>query len=123
MLFLIVEDDPLISADLEQIIKGMGHEVLGVADSKSAALDLMASRRPDAVFVDINLRDGYTGVEVAELVRARHGIPVVFLTANAEMVPGRTGSGAGVRVLQKPFSEAHIRTAVASIAEGPRAGS
>ncbi len=110
---LIVEDEPLIAADLEMIITDTGHEVVGVADSKASAFRLIAEQHLDGAFVDIGLRDGYTGIEVAEHLSGEKGVPVFFLTGNAELVTG--GPHGAVAILHKPFSEDHIRHALAAL--------
>ncbi len=120
---LIVEDEPLIAADLEMIIESMGHEVAGVADTRETAFALMAAEPVDGAFVDVKLRDGFTGVEIADRLSGVLNVPVFFLTGNAELIPG--GAGA-VAILQKPFAESHIRDALSALMQqlcadpGPR---
>jgi CheY-like chemotaxis protein len=76
---LIVEDEPFIAMDLEAIAAARGHEVVGVAASLDEAFDQSRSFHPDAAFVDINLSDGFTGVDVARQL-VREGVRVGFVT-------------------------------------------
>jgi len=103
---LIVEDEPFIAMDLEAVVSAWGCEVVAVADNKAEALALAASSHCNAVFVDLKLKDGFTGVEIAEALRGNFHLPFAFVTGNAEQLPqDRCGA---VGVVEKPFTEAQI---------------
>jgi DNA-binding NarL/FixJ family response regulator len=53
---MLVEDEPFIALDLETIIAGLGHDVVGVADCLTAALVLAEASKAEAAFIDVNLR-------------------------------------------------------------------
>lgn len=81
---LIVEDDAMIAADLQDIVVSFGYEVLGIADSFESA-------QPFAPFatialVDVNLCDGATGPRIAQYLANDFGVAVVMVTANPEMI-------------------------------------
>lgn len=76
----IVEDEYLIASHLEFIVEELGYESAGIAiDTEQAAR--LIERRPDVVFVDLNLRDGPTGLKIANAF-GEVGTAVVFLTGN-----------------------------------------
>jgi DNA-binding response OmpR family regulator len=103
---LLVEDEPFIALDLEMLAGAAGHEVVGVADTFDSAVELAAANRPDAALVDINLRDGFSGVQVSRALSGGQGVAVGFVTGNAEQVPP---DFAGARaVLEKPFTPAGV---------------
>jgi CheY-like chemotaxis protein len=102
---LIVEDEPFIAMDLEMIAEARGHEVVGVASSMSEAVDRFADSHPEAAFVDINLSDGFTGVDVARRL-ALEGVRVGFVTGNLEQAPEDLAGAAGA--VEKPFSDESI---------------
>jgi DNA-binding NarL/FixJ family response regulator len=54
---LIVEDDPLISIDIEQILNNLNFIVSGTAYTVDDALVQLKNNTPDAVLMDINLDD------------------------------------------------------------------
>jgi hypothetical protein len=81
---LIVEDEALVAHDLELSLKRMGYGVSGVASSTEEALAAVAQQEPDLVLMDIRLRGVRDGVETASLLRERHRLPVVYLTAYAD---------------------------------------
>jgi two-component system, response regulator PdtaR len=105
---LIVEDEIFVALDLERILTDAGYAVRAIAaDSK----DAMAAA-PDCqfAFVDVNLRDGATGPQIASQMARDYGIKVVFVTAN----PAQIGSAEGaVGYIRKPFTEASILAAAA----------
>lgn len=115
---LIVEDEPFIALDIEAVVQALQHTVVGVADTKSAALELARGADCDGALIDIRLRDGFTGPEIGVVFRQELKIPFAFLTGNAEQLPSdRCGA---VAVIQKPFTQAQIADAIASFhSEGP----
>jgi CheY-like chemotaxis protein len=100
---LLVEDEPLIALDLENILERLGHVVVGVAETRDEAVQLAADEGPDAALVDIKLRDGFTGIEVARQLSEDFGLYCAFVTGNPEQV---TASGAVI--VAKPYSVAAI---------------
>lgn len=102
MRLLIVEDEPFIATDLEMIVTGQGHEVVGVADSLLEALEQAGSGFAQAALVDINLRDGFTGVEIARRLTSQ-GVRVGFVTGNLDQIPLDFAGANGA--VEKPFSD------------------
>ena len=89
---LIVEDEFLVAANLEAILAERGYEPVGVAPDLKTALDL-AAEKPDLALVDINLRDGETGPQIAERLCRDYGVAVVFVGASATpCLPGTSGT-------------------------------
>ena len=118
---LIVEDEYLVAADLEAVLEEMGYSCAGIAPDAETALAL-ASHKPDLALVDIHLRDGRSGPQIAERLAREHGVNILFVTANPRMaldagVPGVIG------VLSKPCQEetilAALEYALARHAPGP----
>jgi DNA-binding LytR/AlgR family response regulator len=106
---LIVEDEILVAASLEAILEDLGCTPVGIAPDAETALAL-ASRGPDLAFVDLNLRDGATGVEIGARLAQQHGVGVIFVTANPRQlgdgIPGTLG------VMTKPCEEEAIAAAL-----------
>ena len=109
---LIVEDEIFVALDLERILLDAGYRVCAIAPDSEAAL--AAAPQCDFALVDVNLRDGMTGPQIARRIAEEHGVKVVFVTAN----PGQIGDPCpGLGYVRKPFSEAAI-LAAAKLAEG-----
>lgn len=108
---LIVEDQAILAMELEHVLSDAGHVVVGCAMDQVEALSLAAHSPPDVALVDVNLRDGPTGPDVARALVAAHQSVVVFLTANPEQIP--EGFSGAIGALTKPFDDQTIRAVVA----------
>ena len=81
---LIIEDETFIALDLEGLVEGLGHRVLGVARTHKEAVALARAKRPGIILADIQLADGSSGLDaVNELLRSFE-VPVIFITAYPE---------------------------------------
>ncbi len=78
---LIVEDERITSDHLRRLLKRLGYDVVGIASNGSEAIARLTEVRPDLLLVDIGLPGNLDGVQIAQLAREDHDIPVVFLTA------------------------------------------
>ena len=76
---LVVEDEPLIAFDLEDMLARMGCVVIGPAPTVNRALELLAHKEPDFAILDVNLRRE-RATPVAEALRVRR-IPFAVATA------------------------------------------
>jgi len=78
---VIVEDEGLIAVDLRGRLERAGYRVPGIAGTAVEALDVIREKSPDLILMDIRLRGGSDGIQVAEQVLRDFDIPVVYLTA------------------------------------------
>ncbi|PKO86432.1 MAG: two-component system response regulator [Betaproteobacteria bacterium HGW-Betaproteobacteria-12] len=81
---MLVEDERIVAFDLKRQLQGFGYRVGSVVASGEQAIDRVGEEKPDLVLMDIHLEGTMDGIEAAAAIRARHQIPVVFLTAYAE---------------------------------------
>ena len=81
---LIVEDDPIIAADLERAMKKMGYEVLDAVESGEEALEIVAQDPPDLVLMDIQLEGDLDGIDTAHMISKQQAIPIIYLTSNTD---------------------------------------
>ena len=108
---LIIEDEPLISMQLEDLVKSLGHEICGTAATRSQALEVVAEQTPGLVLADIQLADGSSGLDAVDDILAIDSVPVIFITAYPERL--LTGDRPEPTYLvTKPFQEATVRTAI-----------
>ena len=112
---LIAEDEFLVALQLEELLTRAGHEVVGVFPDRASLQSIR--NRPQVALVDVNLRDGPSGPLIAEDLSQRYGTRIVYVTASRSQIdsPARTAVG----VVQKPFSEATILSAVEYAANYP----
>lgn len=107
---LIIEDEALVAMELRFVLEDLGHEVLGVAATAKAALDLVRENDVDLALVDIHLSDGPTGINLGRELGQDMGVSVLFMTANPGMV--RDGVAGTIGVLSKPTDEHAVQRAV-----------
>jgi hypothetical protein len=86
---LIVEDELITAFDIAETLKKFGFTVAGSADNGSDAIDLAGKHRPDIILMDIGLKGEYDGIAAAGIIRERFGIPVIYMTGNADLVTVR----------------------------------
>jgi len=99
---LIIEDEPLIGLDLETIVNEIGHEVVGIAPTRTEAVKMARQARPGLVLADVQLADGSSGIDAVNDILADLSVPVIFITAYPERL--LTGERAEPTFLiTKPF--------------------
>lgn len=108
---LIVEDEAILGLEIELVLREQGHTVVGLAMDMPTALELGASERPDLALVDLNLRDGPTGPQIARRLVGEHGVNVIFLTANPELIP--EGFAGALGAMSKPFDDRALASIMA----------
>ncbi|MBD3729665.1 MAG: response regulator [Sphingomonadales bacterium] len=108
---LIIEDEPLISMQLEDLVTSLGHDICGVAATRTQAQQVVAERTPGLVLADIQLADGSSGLDAVDDILAMVNVPVIFITAYPERL--LTGDRPEPTYLvTKPFQEATVRAAI-----------
>lgn len=87
---LIIEDEALISIEIEALLSEQGFESFDWATSPRQALQCARDHRPDLITADLRIVDG-TGLEAVDAILAEMAdIPVVFVTANSDMLGGQS---------------------------------
>jgi len=99
---LIIEDEPIIAMDLEELVQGCGHRVVGVATTEDEAIEIAKRTRPGLILADINLGLGGDDTNAVSKILQIHYAPVIFVTA----YPERLLTGDAIEpafVITKPF--------------------
>jgi len=81
---MIIEDEPLIAMDIEQLVESLGHRVTGIARTHKEALAMYGKTQPKMILADIQLADGSSGIDAVNDILADQPIPVIFITAFPE---------------------------------------
>jgi DNA-directed RNA polymerase specialized sigma24 family protein len=109
---LIIEDEMFIALDLEALVKGLGHQVIGVARTHAEAIKLAQKKTPGLILADIQLADGSSGMDAVHELLHSFEVPVIFITAYPERL--LTGERPEPTFLiSKPFQPAMV-SAIAS---------
>jgi DNA-directed RNA polymerase specialized sigma24 family protein len=108
---LIIEDEPVIAADIEALVRELGHKVLDIAATRGEAVDAVARHRPGLVLADIQLADGSSGIDAVKDILGRFDVPVIFITAFPERL--LTGERPEPTFLiTKPFQPETVKAAI-----------
>lgn len=110
---LITEDDQVTALFIQRVIKQMGHNSVGIAYSGSEALELVASKKPDLVLMDISLPGELDGISVTNKIMEEHQLPVVFITGMSDKnTVGRALKTHPYGYISKPVTESSLQTVI-----------
>ncbi|HEY1755354.1 MAG TPA: response regulator [Bryobacteraceae bacterium] len=108
---LLVEDEGLIAHDISRRLEVLGHEVVGPAATAEEALDLAPGA--EIALMDIRIDGQRDGIEAAQEIRARHHLPVIFLTAHADRATLDRAKLAGpFGYIVKPLGPTSLQTGI-----------
>ncbi len=108
---LIIEDEPVIAADIEALVRELGHTVTDIAATRGEAVEAVARKRPGLVLADIQLADGSSGIDAVRDILGQFDVPVIFITAFPERL--LTGERPEPTFLiTKPFQPETVKAAI-----------
>ncbi len=111
---LVVEDERLVALALEQCLKAIGHEVIGLVTNGREAIRLAGELEPDLVLMDIRLKGEVDGIEAAVRIHDSFKTPIVYLTAYSDdHTLERARAAQPFGYVLKPFEEKSLKSAVA----------
>jgi len=109
---LIIEDDAIIALNNAEIVREMGHKVIGTAARQAEAVALAEKTAPDLILADIQLAEGDSGITTVQEILRGSSAPVIFVTGFPErLLTGKTLEPAFV--ITKPFEPDTLKTAIA----------
>ena len=110
---LVVEDESIVSKDIQHSLKKLGYNVVGAAATGEQAVKLAVDTQPDIILMDIMLKGEMNGIEAATQIRQETNIPVIFLTAYAdESTLSKAKVTQPYGYIIKPFKEIDIHTSI-----------
>jgi DNA-binding LytR/AlgR family response regulator len=109
----VVEDESIVSKDIQNSLNKIGYNVVGSASSGEKALESIRIEQPDIILMDIMLKGSMNGIDVAEIVKKELEIPIIFLTAYAdEATLSRAKISEPYGYILKPFKEIDLQTSI-----------
>jgi len=120
MRILVADDDTLFLKKMEDILVGVGHEIITAA-SGNEALEKSISERPDLIILDIIL-PGMLGTEVCEILRSDEdtaSIPIIMVSsgvAEMEALNGNPEEFLADDFMKKPIDEMKLLKRVEDLA-------
>jgi CheY-like chemotaxis protein len=108
---LVIEDEPLIAMDIEEMVESLGHRVVGTARTRGEAAEIFKKTSPKMVLADIQLADGSSGIDAVNDILASSSIPVIFITAFPErLLTGERPEPAFL--VTKPFNPEMVKALI-----------
>ncbi len=108
---MIIEDEPLIAAHLGEIAQSIGHQVVGMAATKTEAIKKNRELSPEIILTDIRLADNSLGTEAIAEMSLNEDVPVIFITAYPEDVLSDQGLGP-IYLITKPFNVDYVKAVI-----------
>jgi len=110
---LIVEDEPIVSRDIQQTIVSFGYEVAATASTGEEAVKKAAEWTPDLVLMDIVLKGDMDGLEAAACIQAQRKVHVVYISAHSERgILDQAKLTYPYGYVMKPFTDRELATAI-----------
>jgi CheY-like chemotaxis protein/DNA-binding PadR family transcriptional regulator len=110
---LVVDDEAIITMQLEERLTALGYEVVGMAASGEESVEKARRLRPDIVLMDIVMPGRMNGIEAAKEISGELHIPVVFVTSYADdAIIEKAKSARPYGYIVKPFNELEIKAAI-----------
>jgi len=110
---LVVDDEAIITMQLEERLHAMGYTVVGMAASGEDAIGKARRLRPDLILMDIVMPGRLNGIEAAQVIITELDIPVVFVTSYADdAIIEKAKQVRPYGYIVKPFNELEIKAAI-----------
>ena len=114
MIILLVEDDALVAMVLEEALADAGHTVRGPVSTVTCGLEILKRGLPDLALVDINLRDGSCGIDLARELLSRWGVPSLFISG--QRIEAYANRDAALGYIGKPYSPETVLASIEVVA-------
>lgn len=110
---LIVEDDPIISADLTYFMKDFGYSPFPPLKNAEDTLMMLENITPDFILMDVSLEGDVDGIDLATEISKTKNIPIIFLTAHHDRATiDRIKATQPSAYLVKPLQEFNLQTSI-----------
>ncbi len=108
---MIIEDEPIIAADIEALVMDLGHEVTAICTTRDEAVAAARDNPPKLILADIQLADGSSGIDAVATILEDFDMPVIFITAYPErLLTGERHEPAFL--ITKPFQPETVKAAI-----------
>ncbi|HEX4750791.1 MAG TPA: response regulator [Bryobacteraceae bacterium] len=118
---LIVEDELIVARDLQNILRRLGHRMIGQVANGPDAIRMAAESRPDLILMDLVLDGSMDGLETALEIARHRQVPIIYITANSNTIVCRPSKMVfPFLCVAKPFSATIVESAIESVFSRPR---
>src|SRR5437667_5734472 len=92
---VIADDESIIRMDLKELLRKMGHDVIGEASDGRMAVELARKLKPDLIILDIKMPE-MDGIDAAQMLSQEKIAPVGLVTAYSQVDLVKRAEDAGV---------------------------
>jgi DNA-binding NarL/FixJ family response regulator/DNA-binding PadR family transcriptional regulator len=110
---LLVDDEAIITLQLEQRLTRIGYKVVGMSASGEDAITKARSLKPEIVLMDIVMPGTINGIDAAKVIHDELDIPVIFITSYADdKIIEEAKQVHPYGYIVKPFTEQELKAAI-----------
>ena len=110
---LIVDDEVIITSQLEALLTSVGYSVVGVAFSSEEAVPMARETKPDLILMDIFMEEMSSGINAAQKIKDELNIPVIFISGySEEELVSKAKQVEPLGYLLKPFQANQVTTSI-----------
>ena len=110
MKIAIIEDDLIIQMYLERVAMNANFEVVGTAENFEQTIQMIETKKPELVLLDIGLRGTIDGIETAKVISERFFIPHVFMSGNSDTLTHQSAIDTNpLGFIKKPIDEVSLK--------------
>ena len=110
---MVVDDEYIVTLQLERYLTSIGHEVVGKASSGEDAVVKARELRPCIIIMDIIMPGKLDGIDAAKIIIEELEIPVIFLTAYKDVELFERANDIGpLGYIVKPFDQIELMAAI-----------
>jgi DNA-binding LytR/AlgR family response regulator len=110
---LIVEDEPFIAENLQEMLSIFGHENTEIANSANQAIKAIKVSRPDLVLLDVKIKGDQDGIELGGIIKEQYQLPFVYITSYSDKeTVNRAKHTQPLGFIVKPFTKDDVYAAI-----------
>ena len=107
---MVVDDEAVITTQLEDRLQSMKYDVVGTASSAEESVSMARELCPDLILMDIVMKGKLDGIEAAEIIKNEMDVPIIFLTGyTSDNYIKRAKQVMPFGYIVKPFREEDVR--------------
>lgn len=110
---LIVEDEPFIAENLQEMLGIFGYENTEIANSANQAIKAIKTSRPDLVLLDVKIKGDQDGIELGGIIHDQYKLPFVYITSYSDKeTVNRAKHTQPLGFIVKPFTKDDVYAAI-----------
>ena len=110
---LAVEDNELHAENIHFCAEELGYSIINIIDNANECLQILENKKPDIILLDINIQGEINGIKLAEIIKDKFDIPIIFCTSLDDRITIRKAITTQPEAyLNKPIEEKSLANAV-----------